>query len=835
MTRTRSLGTARATLRVTVFFTLSIITTHSTYPALAAGAQAAGVRRDARAQTTIRGTVTDPQGGAIAGASVSLVNGTGNDAKRTTGPDGAYAFDAIAPGTYQVVVTADGFAPYRSGPVYAGGATTLNAVLQIGPIEQAVVITAAAAALPASQVGAPVTVVDSRTLDVLNRPDAIEALRLVPGAHVVQSGGRGGHSSLFIRGGESTFNKVLVDGVAINDIGGAVDFAQMTTAGIDRIEVLRQTNSVMYGSDALAGVVAITTLRGRTHVPEASISLDGGNVGTLTTSAGIGGVVRRFDYYSEYSYGRTDNDVPNNTYRNGTYAGRFGVALGDNTSLSGTLRRADAKTGIPGSFDLYAIADDSSQRNELTYGSIAAQSQIGRRWQSVVRFGSADQTYRSVNPSPTGDAFDPFGFGPNYLGRVVTLRGANGYTVTGQAILDFGGAYPSPFESRAVRRTVSGETTYDVATGVSVSMGARYEREQAKSCFTAVGCLDRLPSSAIVTRDNGGAFVEARWVALSRHFVTAGVGVEHNAVFGEAVTPRLSVASFVRGASHSAIGETKLVLNAGTGIKAPNVLQQQSALFALVSTTPAGAGVEPLGPERSRSVDVGIEQAFVSGAVRARVSYFRNTFDDLIEFLSKSVLPRVGVPPAAANATAFGAYVNSESYRAHGIETSVDAAFARGWRVAASYTWLDATVTKTFGATPSFNGAFPRVAIGAYSPLPGQRPFRRPANSGTLLLMYARGRTEAALSGYFVGKRDDSTFLSDAFFGSSMLLPNRDLDAAYQKVDVSGAYRVHPRLRAYVTIDNVLNRDYDAVFGYPALPITARAGVRVIVGGDSRP
>ena len=120
----------------------------------------------------------------------------------------------------------------------------------------------------------------------------------------------------------------------------------------------------------------------------------------------------------------------------------------------------------------------------------------------------------------------------------------------------------------------------------------------------------------------------------------------------------------------------------------------------------------------------------------------------------------------------------------------------------------------------------------AYSPLVGERPFRRPANSGTLFAAYTTGPVDVALSGYFVGKRDDSTFLSDGFFGNSMLLPNQDLDPAYQKIDLSASYRLHPRFRVYTTVDNLLNQDYSASFGFPSLPATIRVGASVGLGGD---
>jgi iron complex outermembrane receptor protein/vitamin B12 transporter len=163
---------------------------------------------------------------------------------------------------------------------------------------------------------------------------------------------------------------------------------------------------------------------------------------------------------------------------------------------------------------------------------------------------------------------------------------------------------------------------------------------------------------------------------------------------------------------------------------------------------------------------------------------------------------------------------------------SADAVLTTGLRVSASYTFLDAEVTEAFGAGAVFNPAFPGVPIGAYSPLVGARPFRRPTNAGTLFVAYATGPVDIALSGYFAGKRDDSTFLGDGFFGSSLLLPNKDLDPAYQKIDVSASYRVHPRLKVYTSLEDLLNQDYAASYGFPSLPFTIRAGVSMGLGGD---
>jgi iron complex outermembrane receptor protein/vitamin B12 transporter len=219
-----------------------------------------------------------------------------------------------------------------------------------------------------------------------------------------------------------------------------------------------------------------------------------------------------------------------------------------------------------------------------------------------------------------------------------------------------------------------------------------------------------------------------------------------------------------------------------------------------------------------------------------RAAYFDNAFSGLIEYVSKTALPQLGVPPDVAAASGFGAYVNSSSYTARGFETSGEMAIGR-LRVAAGYMYLDATVTKSFSSSalaPAFNPAFPTIAIGAYAPLVGARPFRRPANSGNLLVSYTDNRLTLALTGYFVGKQDDSTFLSDEFFGNTLLLPNKDLDAGYHKLDVSAAYRLHPRVRWYLTLENLSDEAYQAAAGFPALPRTVRTGVTLSVGGDTR-
>ncbi len=221
-------------------------------------------------------------------------------------------------------------------------------------------------------------------LDALGNTDLLEPLRTVPGVEVVQTGARGGTTSLFVRGGASNFTKVLIDGVPANDIGGAFDFSDLAATGVERVEVLRGSNSVMYGSDALTGVINITTRRGASRVPEATLSLDGGNLGTSRGDASLGGGDRRASTTSPRS--RTCRPTTAcRTTRIGTTRSPAGSAssLGTTTSVSGTVRHIDSSYGSPNAFDYFGIADDSSQTRTTTYASIAAESQLSPRWTST--------------------------------------------------------------------------------------------------------------------------------------------------------------------------------------------------------------------------------------------------------------------------------------------------------------------------------------------------------------------------------------------------------------------------------------------------------------------
>ncbi|HEX8797682.1 MAG TPA: TonB-dependent receptor, partial [Terriglobales bacterium] len=617
-------------------------------------------------------------------------------------------------------------------------------------------------------------------------------LREVPGLQVVQTGQRGGTTSLFVRGGNSDFNKVLIDGIPMNDIGGSFEFANLSDAGVEQVEILEGPNSVLYGTDALASVVNVTTRHGTTLTPQFDLLSEGGNFNTVRNVASVAGAVKQFDYFSEFSGFDTQNSLPNSAFHDDTYTGNFGWALNDATQLRFTIRHTAVGLGDANALAFFAIPDNSYQNNHNTYWGVTLQNQTTSHWHNLFRFTSTQLNYYFNNPSPSGIPFDPFGTGVNYLGDVVTIHGANGYSVTGQAILDFGGTYPQPFSSKTTVRSFYAQSDYQILSNLNLTGGFRYQYES--------GFTDSFGTISSTDRNNYSTFLQATGNLSHRLFATAGVGLEHNAVFGFAATPRVSLAYYVRRPSVDGFfGETKLKFNFGTGIEEPSIFDQGSSLFALLSAIPGGDAlinqyhISPIGAERSRSFDFGVDQALWNHRARLGVTLFYENFYNLIEFVDATALPQLGIPPDVVAASGFGATINSDSFRSLGAEIQMEANLGHGLRIEGGYTYLDAKVTQSFTGSaiaPTFNPDFPNIPIGAFAPLVGARPFNRAPQTGSLRLDYQHKKFGITERTCLVGRRDGSTYLTDGYFGNTMLLPNRNLQAGYQLLDLTARYSI---------------------------------------------
>ena len=342
----------------------------------------------AQSSGTLRGVVVDPLGRLVANAKVTLVQDDKDIAEGKSDADGSFSLSAPSPGRYSLRVEAAGFATQTIPAVLVtyGKSEELTVTLNIGPLTQQIVVSATGVAIPESQVGASISVIDHDQIQALNKLDVLENLRLITGSQVVQTSQRGGGTSLYIRGGESDFNKVLIDGIPVNEIGGGFDYAELSNNGVGNLEVMRGANSVLYGSDALSGVVNITSARGTTPLPQLKYSVDGGNFGTLNEDASLAGSVHRFDYLTEFSRFDTHGSIPNEAFHNATISTSVGWQLNPTTGIRATFRHAATNLGLPNGISLYGIPDDSFQTNRNTYGGVSAQQQTTDKWHNSVQF-----------------------------------------------------------------------------------------------------------------------------------------------------------------------------------------------------------------------------------------------------------------------------------------------------------------------------------------------------------------------------------------------------------------------------------------------------------------
>ena len=778
----------------------------------------------------IRGAISDPLGAVIPNARVELFRDNELAGATTTNQLGDFEFASLRSGRYHVRAQAPRFTSERSQDVYLNGGTLqINLNLKVGTTAQQIVVSATGTELPDSQVGASVSVITPGQFQ--EKLELSEPLRLVSGLQIIQAGQRGGQTTMFLRGGNENYNKVLLDGIPINDIGGQVAFAAIADTGIAQIEVLRGPNSVLYGADALSGVINLTTRRGETRLPELVVAADGGNFSTHNASASLAGAYRQLDYFSEFSRFETRNSEPRSAFHNTTIATNLGWTPVSSTQFRLTARRLAAANDNPNALRFFGIADNPFQKQDDTYLGVTAQNQTASRWSNQLRYGATRLRFKFENPSPAG-IFDGF----NYLGLPVTIHGANGFSTTGQAILNFGGVYPDRSDTLTNRDFVSAQSDYVFSPHVTALVGFRYENERGFTHFSGA----HTPSN----RDNFSYTLEAHANAWTRAYATLGLGVENNQIFGVKVTPRVSLAYYLfRPDFVGAFQGTKLKFNFGKGIKEPDIFSESTSLFDLLSKLSNGRQlisqfhVAPIGPERSRSYDFGVDQRLWHSRARFGLTFFHNQFSDQIEFVDKSALPRLGFSQTLLNnASFFGTSVNSANFRAQGIETELEFDFGHGLRARGSYTYLDAVVERSFQSSalgPVTNPLLPPIPIGAFSPLKGARPFRRAPHSGSFLITYDQRKFTLGLGGYLVSRRDDSTFLSDPSFGFTMLLPNRNLAGSYQKIDFSGSYRVTPVVSFYASVENVLSQHYDAAFGFPALPMAFRSGMRITLGGES--
>jgi vitamin B12 transporter len=493
--------------------------------------------------------------------------------------------------------------------------------------------------IPANAVTSAVTVVSGAELRQRGLSLVQDALREVPGAAVVQPGSYGAVTSLFVRGGESDYVKVLVDGVPVNEPGGAFDFSSLTLDDVERIEIVRGPASVTYGSDAVTGVVRIITKQGRGPA-HGSAAMEAGTFGSVLGRADASGTAGALGWSVGGSSSTTAGIYDfNNTFRNSAGTGRLAWRPDGRSDVSLTARYGWNSFHFP--TDGAGVPSDS---NQFSRGrSLALGLDGGRQLSALVELRGAAALARSrsfFDDTPDG-AWDTTGF-----------------------------AYASTREAESTRWNLDGRAIVRPSVRSMLSVGAQFERQlvNAAASYTSNfggGTSTENDPPFDASRNDVAAYLEARAEPVTGLVLTTGGRLDHDEAFGDYATWRAGLrVTLPRGFA--------LRGAAGTGFKAPTFAEN----FA---NSPFEVGNRDLDPERSRSWEVSLEHDAAEGRLHTAVTWYDQRFRNLIQYLAAAP----GEPT----------YQNLGAALARGIEAAATGRLSTAVSMGGSWSWLETRVT----------------------------------------------------------------------------------------------------------------------------------------------
>ncbi len=433
---------------------------------------------------------------------------------------------------------------------------------------------------PENEVGSSITVITEEDIRRKQERTLPDALKDVPGLNVVQNGGPGGVTSVFMRGANANQTKVFIDGIdATNPATGTFNFEHILTWDIERVEVVRGPQSGLYGADAIGGVINIITKKGSGPAQFAG-SLEGGSFGTLNQNARISGSLEGFNYYLDFTHYHTSDIqvtppdlvpigrlVQGDSYDNKTFSGRFGADLTENFDLGFAIRYIGTSLNFTGDDFLGPEALRSNERDQQLFTRGTAH---------LVSFdGLLDQT---------------LGFA---------------YTKFYQRDLDPNLSPPEPSFFNGDRIKADWQGDIKLMPGQILTLRGEHQRDEIST-----------PTAAIT--DDAG-MIQLQSSFGERLFNAASVRYDSYDTFGSKTTFRVAPALLIPETG------SRLKGSVGTGFKAPTLTQlfQDFPSFNFF-------GNPNLKPETSIGYDLGFEQTALERRVQFGATYFHNNIDNLI-------------------------------------------------------------------------------------------------------------------------------------------------------------------------------------------------------------
>lgn len=605
-----------------------------------------------------------------------------------------------------------------------GGAFPVRAQEPAEPEIGEVVVTATRTPEPAGAGTKSVTVITAEEIQSKQIQSVAEALRGVPGATIVQTGTLGGQTSTFLRGSNSNHTLFLIDGVPVNTpTDGAFDLADLSIENVERIEVVRGPQSTLYGSSAMGGVVNVITKRGA-GPPSHRLSVGAGKHSTFREVFASAGGTERADYSITAvrldSQGRGEHDE----YANTNLSARLGVKPTPTTRLEVFSRFVEADKDLPpvlGRQDSSTgAAFDPDQNQQREF------LQVGTAWTQAL--------------TPWWDY------------RLILARVTDRLKFTDPPL--------SPDVTDTTAYDAEAVTSLRLLPATILTFGGQWKQENA-DVTGAFATFD-----ATVTQRAG--YVQGQVTLWDRLTLVGGGRVDDHSRFGDHSTGQLSAAYVLRSTG------TTLRAGYGTAFRAPSMNQ----FFR------PGSGNPNLRPERSRSVEAGVEQALWDKQLRIGATYFHTRFTDLIDF---------GPPPSFQS-------LNIDRAQAEGVELVAEVRPVTGLILRGGYTFTEAIDSNT------------------------QQPLRRrPKHIGSASATYELDkRYSVSIIGLFVGRRFDTNPVFP--FGLAE-------NGGYAKFDLAAGATLAERwgplsaVRFTAKVENLLDKQYDEALGFPALGLTYLVGI----------
>ena len=437
-------------------------------------------------------------------------------------------------------------------------------------IHHEVTVTATRAPTELREIGQSLTLITAEDIEAQGARDVLQILETVPGLNVARTGSFGGTGSVFVRGGESDFNLVLIDGVQVNQPGGTFDFADLTTTNIERIEIVRGPSSVLYGADAMTSTIHIITRKGEGK-PSGNLRLEGGTFNTYLVRGAIQGEAEKLHYTLGAHYSQSDGlHELNNQYDKVELSANTSFDLTSSSSISGNVRYLDGELHLPTDGTGAVVDPNDFRTTQETLYSASYENLLSNRYSTKVQYGF----HRKVS-------------------RNIQLE---------DSIVDFS---DDEFKSIENRNYLDWQNNFQVDPRNMITAGVSYEREASET--------------ADLARRSVGLYLQEQFSWADRFFLTVGGRYDNNDRFESFATGSVSMGYLIN-------DEFKLRTSLGNGFRAPNFIE-------IVGLPNFGiVGNEALQTEKNLATDFGLDYFSRNGGTGVSGTVFFNRFSDLIEF-----------------------------------------------------------------------------------------------------------------------------------------------------------------------------------------------------------